>query len=256
MRKTDPRLIGIRARTRHDPTSAALATLGSLAFAVVFTAHILDRLEGYRHRLVEARLAAATPERLVAVPIQDLQPGHVIAPWDLVEIPMPRSVVQGVVATPAELVGRVVFERLIVREPVREPRLAPADSTGIEAILAEGTRAVKLDLWDVSQVSGYVEAGDWVDLVATPLDPVTGEVLGTVTVVEGAKVLAADHGRGQRHRNDLPPNPSVTLQLNAEDAEQVAFYYHYGNIRLVWRADIDFTVPELPEPTQLASRAE
>jgi pilus assembly protein CpaB len=143
----------------------------------------------------------------VTVAAADLAPGSVLTPDHLAVARLPADLApSGVAADPAELVGRVLAGGVRAGEPLTDVRLAGA---GLTALLPEGEVAAPVRLADLA-VAGLVSTGDRVDVLATPPDAVSTEV-----VASGALVLAAPG----RPLGEGDSDPSAGLLLVAVDPE-------------------------------------
>ena len=134
-------------------------------------------------RMATAGESADVP---VTVATADLPAGAVLTAGDLTVAPFPAVLAPGgVAADPAPVVGRVLAGALRAGEPVTDVRLV---GTGLTALLPEGQVAAPVRLADLA-VASLVRAGDRVDVLATPPDAETAEV-----VAGSALVLAIPGG--------------------------------------------------------------
>jgi pilus assembly protein CpaB len=123
----------------------------------------------------------ATAEDPPAVPatvaVADLPPGAVLTPSDLAVARFPAALVPaGVVADPAALSGRVLAGGVRAGEPITDVRLVGAGLTALA-------------------VAAPVRTGDHVDVLATPADARTAEVVVASALVLAAPANAADAAR-------------------------------------------------------------
>jgi pilus assembly protein CpaB len=134
--------------------------------------------------------AAEDPSAVPAtVAVADLPPGAVLTPSDLAVARFPAALVPaGVVADPAALSGRVLAGGVRAGEPITDVRLVGA---GLTALLPEGQVAAPVRLADLA-VAALVRTGDHVDVLATPADARTAEVVVASALVLAAPANAAD----------------------------------------------------------------
>lgn len=122
----------------------------------------------------------------VTVAAADLPAGAVLTAADLSVARFPAVLVPaGVAADPAGLAGRVLAGGVRAGEPVTDVRLVGA---GLTTLLPDGQVAAPVRLADLA-VAALVRAGDRVDVLATPPDAATAEV-----VAGSALVLATPGG--------------------------------------------------------------
>jgi Flp pilus assembly protein CpaB len=126
--------------------------------------------------------AAASAAVTVAVSAGDLPAGTTLTADDLTTTRYPPGAAPaGVVAQPETLVGRVLAGSVRVREPITDARLV---GPGLTSQLPDGQVAAPVRLADLA-VAALVHTGDRVDVLATPAEAATAEV-----VAEGALVVA------------------------------------------------------------------
>lgn len=157
-----------------------------------------------------------------------------------------------------EVVGRTPRERVLPNEIVRSERLARMDEgEGLNAIVRQGKRAVSIALKAEEAVAGFIEPGDYVDLIAV-IRPDDKEAVGAKAVsqilLQGVLVLALGDTIGDV--GDQPPddpsernmkaksknvkgNRTVTLEVTLTEAQQIALANEQGEIRLAMRGLTD-----------------
>lgn len=232
------RQAGGRARAGMFLGISALAAIVAVAF-------LYKVIQGYQEEL---EVVSRPDETLkVVVANRTLYQGMTLAEEDLgtVEV-VPAFVPEGTFRDPSELVGHVPRERILSGEYIRQERLAaPEAGLGLNAIIPNGQRAVSIPVTNGSAVSGFLEPGNYVDVLFT-LESEDLETKITKTVLQARKVLAVnsrlgidedeDKGRdGQQHA------PSVTLAVTPEEAEKLAHGRANGVLTLTLRNDVDVT---------------
>jgi pilus assembly protein CpaB len=125
----------------------------------------------------------AAPTVPVAVSAADLPAGRALSRDDLTVARLPAAVApSGTVTDPESLVGRVLAGGVRAGEPLTDAGLVGA---GLSTLLPEGQVAAPVRLADLA-VASLVRTGDRVDVLATPPDAGSAEL-----VARGALVLAA-----------------------------------------------------------------
>jgi pilus assembly protein CpaB len=205
----------------------------------------------------EEAVAAAreAPETVVAVvAARDLNVGLAIAPEDVVEVSMLPSLLppEGTFASVDELVGRTPRERVLANEVVREGRLASEDAgIGLNAVIEPGHRAMSVEVDSQSGVAGFIRPGNYVDVIVT-IRPDTRDARAKWVAhnfLQGARVLAVGRSMGESRGEGIPEarpvstreKPTVTIELDPDQAEALALATSKGDIHLVLRNDIDVT---------------
>jgi pilus assembly protein CpaB len=156
---------------------------------------------------------AGPPDVPVVVAAHDLSPGAVLASLDLSVVPWPAGrPPDGVVASPAELEGRVLAGGVRRGEPLTDVRLVGSQ---LSDQLPPGLVAAPVRLADLA-VSGLVSAGDRVDVLAAAAEAPQAEV-----VAAGALVLAAA-GPAQAEAGADPAAGLLLLAVEPETAARLA----------------------------------
>lgn len=213
--------------------------------AILVAYAISGTLESARSRVAVQR-PSETEEVVVAA--RDLPPGVTITTEDLRKRELPGShIPDDVFLTSEEVVGRVASERVLAGEFIREERLAaPEAGVGLPAIIPRGMRALQVPLKGSAAVSGFVNPGNFVDVIAVCEETQPPEVrtlLQAVTVlaVNDRMVSMAYESDARTRRGAVRSSASVTLALSPGDAELVKHAYGTCTISLTLRNDIDVT---------------
>lgn len=160
------------------------------------------------------------PNRMVPMPVAELQPGTIVTAEHLGRGPFPENRLErDMLLSNAGIVGRVVKEKLTAATPIRGSQLyAPGETMPLR--VQRGMRAISVSLGGKpSLVDGLVKPGDYVDVHFYPTemrdDPRIGHGM-SVMLLEGVKILAINRamlqGQPDRDRN------VVTLELTPEQA--------------------------------------
>jgi pilus assembly protein CpaB len=189
------------------------------------------------------RPVAAAPAMQVLVAKNNLRVGQIIKPDDMRWQPWPAGnlpptyIVEGK-RQQADFVGAVVRASLAAGEPILESRLVLANTRGfMAAVLRPGMRAVSVPVTATTAVSGFIYAGDRVDVLLThALKGSQGDHNATETILRNARVIAMDQ------RVDFAPGdkPDVaktaTLELTPRQSEIVTLALKMGDLSLVLRS--------------------
>lgn len=225
-----------------------IAGVAAIAAAYVIT----GMLQSAQRRAVPQRPAET---EAIVVAAHDVPPGWTLTADDLRERKLPVAAIpDDVFRTPEEVMGRVASERMLAGEFLREERLAaPEAGVGLPAIIPRGMRALQVPLRNSAAVSGFVDPGNFVDVIAVCTQAEPPEVR---TLLQAVSVLAVnermisldfDQGRSGRQTSGAGAAPSVTLALSPSDAELVKHAFGTCNILLTLRNDIDVTQVESNE---------
>lgn len=202
--------------------------------------------------LVEDRLSRTDPMRPadkgeVVVAAANIAPGWTIEESHLqVREMLVEYIPEEVYRTKQEVMGRVAMERILYGEFIREERLAePEAGTGLAAIIPRGMRAYQVKVAGGAQLSGFLNPGNFVDVIAVCVEANPPEVR---TILRSVTVLAVDDrmvdtsfdedGGGKKKKK---VKPSVTLALTPTDTELVKAADAQCEISLALRNDIDVT---------------
>jgi len=192
----------------------------------------------------ELKVAQVPDEKTsVMVADHDLGPGRTIAEGDLSNVELPPDYVpNSVLKQPEQAIGRVPRERILAKEFIREERLAnPEAGLGLNAIIPRGMRALSINISDGSAVSGFLNPGNYVDVLVT-IDGDEQRAAETVTLLQAVAVLAVNNRLGTTIESmDSKYKPSVTLAVTPELAAKLTLAVAQGVVTLTLRNDIDVT---------------
>lgn len=243
-----------RSRTR----AVLYATL-SLVVASVTAWVAWSVVNQYQSRLDEARTIEGT--RPVVVAARDLRAGITLGAEDLRMEERLVTADAGHVFTGLDaLVGQVVGDSILANEAIRQERLVAGGATPrINEILDPGARAVTIRASRATAVGGLLEPGFYVDVIVTirPDSDTLSADWVTETILQGVRVLAVgtdvsrspveeegDRKGPEKATTDREPGPTreswVTLEVEPEEAEQLALGASRGQLHLSLRARDDF----------------
>lgn len=220
---------------------AGIFLLVSMGAAGAASAVIYTVITNYQQELESAIEPEVTIPVMVAA--HELPQGKTIVMEDLVIKSLPPDYVPDeVLRQPEQAIGRVPRERILPQEFIREERLAdPEAGVGLNAIIPRGMRALSINISDGSAVSGFLNPGNYVDVLVT-IQGDQSRKTETVTLLQAKTVLAVNARLGSgTSQNAQQSRPSVTLAVTPEEAQKLTHAAVEGRIVLTLRNDIDVT---------------
>lgn len=193
--------------------------------------------------------------------------GEILKPEDVDWQPWPASAMfDGVIKREdypddkqPEVYNTPLRRSLKEREPVTKQALiadikgGTGGSTFLAASISPGMRAATIGVNAVKSVAGFVQPGDYVDVLVTHKVELPSEVsrfgesvvgrYASQTLLSNVKVLAVD----QTYKTDKPEpkvRKTVTLEVTREGAETLALGEHLGALSLVLRRIGEKDTPE------------
>jgi pilus assembly protein CpaB len=218
--------------------------VAALAIGGMVSWFVYDTIQESRGRVV-----AQEPLEMVDVVVAavSIPPGLTIRNEDLQSRSLPLIYIpDNVLKTPDEVVGRVAQERILQGELIREERLTnPEAGVGLAAIIPRGMRAKQLPVRNADALSGFLEPGNFVDIITVCAD---AEPPDARTLLEGVTVLAVndrmlestfemDDGGKKKSR----AKASITVALTPAQVELVQHALASCTLTLTLRNDIDVT---------------
>jgi pilus assembly protein CpaB len=194
-----------------------------------------------------AKTAPAKPAAQVLVARNALRVGQLIKPEDLrwqawPQGALPQTYVVEGKRPIADFVGAVARNPLHVGQPVVETDLVLPGSRGfLAAVLKPGLRAVSVPATATSAVSGFVYAGDRVDVLLTHTLASTtqgggGSHNATETILRNARVIAMDQKLDFAPGDKPDVAKTATLELTAKQTEIVTLAVKMGELSLALRS--------------------
>jgi len=224
----------------------ALLFLAISAVAAIFAVGLIYKLiRSYQEQLADAQAPELTIDVVVAT--HPLYQGQTLTDQDVTLRQYPPSFVpETTFHSLDEVIGRVPAERILEGEYLRKERLAPPEAgVGLNAIIPKGMRALSLNISDGSSVSGFLNPGNYVDVLATLTPQKDGATPTTVTMLQARKVLAVNSRMGSAEDAPEADNqnnrPSITLAVTPEEAEHLTHATIIGAVTLTLRNDVDVT---------------
>src|SRR5476651_1394529 len=221
-----------------------------LAVIVAGTTAFLARawLQGERAAIlaqagIHREAPPSAPSMKVLVARVAIHTGQIIKPDDLRWQPWPGGELPTTYAVEgkrplADFVGAVARAQFGAGEPVTETKLVLANTRGfMSAVLQPGMRAVSVPITATSAVSGFIYAGDRVDMLLTHmLNSAQGQRNATETILRNARVIAMDQ-KVEFSPGDKPDvAKTATLELTPKQSEIVTLAVKMGDLSLVLRS--------------------
>ena len=188
--------------------------------------------------------AAAKPAVQVLVARNALRVGQLIKPEDLRWQPWPQGALPDTYIVEGkrpltDFVGAVARNPFRVGQPVVETDIVLPGSRGfLAAVLKPGLRAVSVPATATTVVSGFIYAGDRVDVLLThALKTEKGdEHHATETILRNARVIAMDQKLDFAPGDKPDVAKTATLELTAKQTEIVTLGVKMGELSLVLRS--------------------
>jgi pilus assembly protein CpaB len=195
-----------------------------------------------------AAQVVVVPKVRVLTAAHAIHAGALLKPDDLgfVELVKGTQQTDSSIDTPdnrASILGAMVRRTLAAKEEIHSADLLrPGDRGFLAAVLRPGSRAVTVAVDAVTGSAGLIWPGDHVDLILT--QSLLGEALpvgrrvAAETVLSDVRVIAIDQQlvQGAEATPKEAQARTVTLELNAEEAERVSVAVRLGRLSLAVRA--------------------
>ena len=186
---------------------------------------------------------AAAPTLQVLVARNPVHTGQIVKPDDLRWQSWPEGslaptyIVEGKRPL-SDFVGAVARVPIDAGEPVSEGKLVLSGTRGfMAAVLQPGARAVSVPVTATSAVSGFIYAGDRVDVLLTHvLNTQDGQHNATETVLRNARVIAMDQKLDFSPGDKPDVAKTATLELTPKQSEIVTLAVKMGDLSLVLRS--------------------
>jgi pilus assembly protein CpaB len=219
-----------------------------LAVIVAGTTAFLARAWLQAERAAIAAQIAA-PKPVVAPSVQvlvarnALRTGQLIKPEDLrwqawPQGALPQTYIIEGKRPISDFVGAVARTAFRVGQPIVDTDIVMPGSRGfLAAVLRPGLRAVSVPASATSAVSGFIYAGDRVDVLLThTLNGPNGQHSATETILRYARVIAMDQKLDFAPGDKPDVAKTATLELTAKQTEIVTLAVRMGELSLVLRS--------------------
>ncbi|MCR3956874.1 MAG: Flp pilus assembly protein CpaB [Gudongella sp.] len=202
------------------------------------------------------------PEEVAATSYSDVVtaitaiPEHIRITEEMVQISsVPVEGVHPDAITDLDLVvGAITRTEIISGEQILAGRVVNEESdAGLSYWIPENMRAMTIPVSEVVGVGNYIQTGDTVDILATyefevddPQDPEEEETIQmTYTQLQNIEVVAVGARRAQTEEDTIQQPESLTILVNPEQAEVVAWATLNGSFHLTLRNPVDNQINEL-----------
>jgi pilus assembly protein CpaB len=221
-----------------------LAVVAGCAGLFVFTQYV--------NKIKKAQPARSDATQPVVVAATDIAIATRLESRHLVVVGWPKqNVPEGSHGKLADVVGHTVRQSIVKDEPILDKRLADSkEGQGMAALLDPGLRAMTVEVDSVVGVAGFVQPGDYVDVITTMSpDEETKKSLNSQAdriskiILQNIKVLAVGEHLSTEGREPVTVKV-VTLAVTAQQSEQLALGSQYGRILLTIRPRVDTRVTQ------------
>ena len=212
-----------------------LVVAGVLGLGAATTVYSLMNKKGSPITIVAAEVRMVVAKHAIV-------PGQTISTDDLTSISVTgKKTPGGTFAAPADVAGRVALMPIAENQPVLASLLAdPNAGAGLQALLPDGTRAITVQVDEVSGVGGLLVPGCRVDLL-TSLHSAGPDSLITRTLVQDVKVIAVGQSLAAPSADGGIPR-SVTMVVTPLQAEMIELASNVGRPRLILRSGADHNI--------------
>lgn len=195
-----------------------------------------------RPSLTEAPQPAPSLQVLVAR--TDIRTGQIVKPDDMRWQAWPDGTISPTYIIEgrrplSDFVGAVARAPISAGEPITEGRVVLSGTRGfMAAVLQPGLRAVSIQVTPTSGVSGFIFAGDRVDLILTHIfeKDAMKERQASETVLRDIRVIAMDQRLDARPGEAPQVAKTATLEVTPKQAEIIALAAEMGKLSLALRS--------------------
>ena len=196
---------------------------------------------------IAAQIASPKPVAAPAVQVlvarNALRTGQLIKPEDLrwqawPQGALPQTYIIEGKRPLTDFVGAVARTSFRIGQPLVDTDIVMPGSRGfLAAVLRPGLRAVSVPATATSAVSGFIYAGDRVDVLLThTLNGPNGQHSATETILRNARVIAMDQRLDFAPGDKPEVGKTATLELTAKQTEIVTLAVKMGELSLVLRS--------------------
>lgn len=173
----------------------------------------------------------------VVVAIKEIKTSAVLAP-DMVTLVERESVAANAATRLEDVVGKVALMPYRKDDQIRLTEISDKDKVPtLSYRIPEGKRALTLRIDEEKGVGGSILPGNFVDIMATYQDPVTGQKLSQI-ILQRMEVLAIDEVQmDSSSRGAKGAIKTVTLAVTPDEAQKITVTYDQGALRLMLRPE-------------------
>lgn len=193
----------------------------------------------------DVALAPQMKSRNVLVAARDIPPGTALSKEHVRWLAWPEEGISANFMVKAdrpeamnEVQGTIVRSQFYEGEPIREGKLARAESGFLSAILPSGKRAVAVRVTAQSTAGGFILPNDRVDVVHTTAASSRGDTVSQ-TLLHNVRVLAIDQKVEEKDGESVVVGKTATLELDPGQVELVTAAEASGTVSLALRSIAD-----------------
>jgi len=183
------------------------------------------------------------PTVTVVLAAEDIAPGVPIEASDLRIVEWPEDFIPpDSFASHDGLVDRVAHRTIRTGEPILSTALLGiGEPGGLQALIEPNYRAMSVEVNAVVGVSGFIQPGSRVDVLAQlrTMDVKSGVTPHTRTILQNVKVLAIDQKYSGVNATEAALASVVTLQVLPDEAQRLAYAAAEGKLSLALRGRSD-----------------
>ncbi|MCU0666758.1 MAG: Flp pilus assembly protein CpaB [Candidatus Omnitrophica bacterium] len=243
---------------------------GVFAVGAIFaTLTYINQEKQKAQELARAKFNELRKEQVsVLVAARDIPKGKAIEAGDFTaKIELSRNIQSGAVTSADRLAGMVAIADIDKGDQILMSKLSYSrqESSDLSAITPAGKRAITISVDNIAAVAGMLKSGDKVDVIAMipqAMQGADGKVvtqLISLPIFQNIEVLAVGQKLRSSESNVISIRakrevaqdqaPLITLALDAQQANLIAFVQEQGKIKLSLRAPGDNKI----EPVQPAT---
>ena len=201
----------------------------------------------------------------VLVSKRDIPEGSVIEPEMLETAVVPNRFIQPQAVTSLDrIAGMITIAPISKGEQISLSKLSQSRRSGggdLSGVTPSGKRAISIVVDNIASLSGMIQPGDYVDVLATiqiPEKGADGQVTAQMAVVPlfqnilvlavGANTGGMSVSSGSRYAEKAASggeNVLITLALGPQESNLIAFVQEQGKIRLIMRSPADAKVESI-----------
>lgn len=143
-----------------------------------------------------------------------------------------------------DIVGKYAKDMMISGEPVRKERLVSETTNQLAVKIPEGKRAVSIEVNEYIAVGDLIQPSNYVDIYMNmeekTVQTATEKAIyinQTKLILQNIQVLAVSkqYKLDEKERDKVPQKYSITLAVNALEAEKLIYSENFGTIKLALR---------------------
>lgn len=152
----------------------------------------------------------------------------------------PDGLPEGIFSEMETVKDRVPTDAIYPGEIILQKRLAGIGTpAGLPAMIPNGFRAITLKVDDTIGVGGFIQPGNFVDVLTTVDLGQSGRELVSKVILQNVLVIATGNDVDSLEDKKAKVVPTVTVLVSLEKAERLSLATNAGSIRLVLRNHAD-----------------